>query len=174
MSSPGDHFEFPGGFAVLKNPGAESDYAPNLAGTRIQEEESRASTFSTATACALHSPQGRGSRSYGVPSRSRKKGSPFEEEKDYLITSVTFSATEVGYTDDKAGEIVAKLISDAAIAGALRGLDRFDDAQKNNMPDFNKVFNSLPGDAERDGGVRRGLHWPVAVAPARLGIAGPG
>ena len=73
---------------------------------------------------------------------------------------MTFSATEVGYTDDKAGEIVAKLISDAAIAGALRGLDRFDDAQKNNMPDFNKVFNSLPA-------------MPNVMAAFGVGFLGP-
>ena len=95
-----------------------------------------------------------------VPEQKQEDRITFEEERDYLITSVTFSATEVGYTDDKAGEIVAKLISDAAIAGTLRGVDRFDDAQKNNMPDFNKVFNSLPA-------------MPNVMAAFGVGFLGP-
>ena len=171
-STQGDHFEFPGGFAVLTSPGDESDYAHNLARTRVQEEETRFDVFSGNSVRATFA-AGTRIKIIGVAEQKQEERITVEEEKDYLITSVTFSATEVGYTDDKAGEIVAKLISDAAIAGALRGLDRFDDAQKNNMPDVNKVINSLPGDAERDGGIRRRFHWPVAGAPARLGIAGP-
>ena len=81
VSSPGDHFEFPGGFAVLKNPGAESDYALNLAATRIQEEEARFDVFNGNSVRASVSPQARGSRSSVFRSRSRKNGSPFEEEK---------------------------------------------------------------------------------------------
>ena len=142
-STQGDHFEFPGGFAVLTSPGDESDYAHNLARIRVQEEETRFDVFSGNSVRATFA-AGTRIKVIGVAEQKQEERITVEEEKDYLITSVTFSATEVGYTDDKAGEIVAKLISDAAIAGALRGLDRFDDAQKNNMPDVNKVINSLP------------------------------
>ena len=159
VSSPGDHFEFPGGFAVLKNPGAESDYALTLAGTRIQEEEARFDVFNGNSVRASFA-AGTRIKIIGVPEQKQEERITFEEGRDYLITSVTFSATEVGYTDDKAGEIVAKLISDAAIAGALRGIDRFDDAQKNNMPDFNKVFNSLPA-------------MPNVMAAFGVGFLGP-
>jgi type VI secretion system VgrG family protein len=142
-STQGDHFEFPGGFAVLTSPGDESDYAHNLARIRVQEEETRFDVFSGNSVRATFA-AGTRIKVIGVAEQKQEERITVEEEKDYLITSVTFSATEVGYTDDKAGEIVAKLISDAAIARALRGLDRFDDAQKNNMPDVNKVINSLP------------------------------
>ena len=158
-ATQGDHFEFPGGFAVLTSPGDESDYAHNLARTRVQEEETRFDVFS-GNSVRVTFAAGTRIKIIGVAEQKQEERITVEEEKDYLITSVTFSATEVGYTDDKAGEIVAKLISDAAIAGALRGLDRFDDAQKNNMPDVNKVINSLPA-------------MPNVMAAFGVGFIGP-
>ncbi len=143
VSAQGEHFEFPGGSAVLSSPGSESDYADNLARVRIQEEETRFDVFSGNSVRATFA-AGTRIKIIAVSEQKQEERITVEEEKEYLISSVTFSATEVGYTDDKAGEVVAKLISDAAIAGAVRGLDRFDDAQKNNMPDVNKVINSLP------------------------------
>jgi type VI secretion system VgrG family protein len=143
VSTQCEHFEFPGGFAVLAKPGAESDYADNLALIRIQEEETRFDVFS-GNSIRVSFSAGTRIRIIRAPEQAEEERISVEEEKDYLITSVTFSATEVGYTDDKSGEIVAKLISDVAIAGALRGLDRFDDAQKNNTPGAGNVLNSLP------------------------------
>jgi type VI secretion system VgrG family protein len=159
LSTGGDHFEFPGGFATLKDSGAESDYASSLALNRIQEQETRLDVFNGNSVRASFA-AGTRIRIIKVPEQKQEERITFEEEKDYLITSVTFSATELGYTDDKAGDIVAKLISDATIAGALRGLDRFDDAQKNNMPDINKVFNSLPA-------------MPNVMAAFGVGFMGP-
>ena len=94
----------------------------------MQEQESRFEVFNGNSVRASFA-AGTRIRIIGVPEQKQEERITFEEGKDYLITSVTFSATELGYTDDKAGDVVAKLISDAAIAGALRGLDRFDDAQ---------------------------------------------
>jgi Rhs element Vgr protein len=159
VSSGGDHLEFPSGFAVLKDPGAESDYASTLATNRMQEQESRFEVFNGNSVRASFA-AGTRIKIIGAPEQKQGERITFEEGKDYLITSVTFSATELGYTDDKAGDVVAKLISDAAIAGALRGLDRFDDAQKNNMPDVNKVFNSLPA-------------MPNVMAAFGVGFLGP-
>jgi type VI secretion system VgrG family protein len=158
-STPGDHFEFPGGFAVLKNPGEECDYALKLATARIEEEEAHFDVFNGNSIRATFA-AGTRVKIITVPEQKDEERITFEEERNYLITSVTFSATELGYTDDRAGEIVARLISDAAIAGALRGLDRFDDAQKNNVPDFNKVYNSLPA-------------MPNVMAAFGVGFLGP-
>ncbi len=155
---------------MLKDPGAESNYASSLALNRIQEQETRLDVFNGNSVRASFA-AGTRIRIIKVPEQKQEERITFEEERDYLITSVTFSATELGYTDDKAGDIVAKLLSDAAIAGALRGLDRFDDAQKNNMPDINKVFNSLPAMPNVMAAFGVGFMGPWLWTAARLGVA---
>lgn len=143
-ATQGDHYEFAGGFAVLTMPGQESQYASMLARTRVEEEEARFDVFSGNTVRVTFSP-GLMIRLIGVNEQPQAERIPSEEEKRYLITSVSFSATEGAITDDRPGEIINKLIHDAVLGGVSRGADRLDDAQKNNLPEVNKVIANLPG-----------------------------
>ena len=115
-ATQGDHFEFPGGFAILTSAGDESDYADNLARIRVQEEESRFDVFS-GNSLRVTFAAGNRIKIIGVAEQQEDERIHVEEEKEYLLTSVSFSATETGYTGDKPAEVIMKLLTDAATAG---------------------------------------------------------
>ncbi|WP_458094506.1 type VI secretion system Vgr family protein [Roseomonas sp. WA12] len=143
-STQGDHFEHPGAFAVLSDPSNASAYGASLVRIRMQEEETRFEAFSgNSVRVALAA--GTRLKIIGVDEQSSDERITTEEEREYLITSVTFSVTEESYTGDKAGEIVLRILKETLLAGAESGAGALSEPAKAHLPDVNKTINSLPG-----------------------------
>ncbi|MBU6498466.1 MAG: type VI secretion system tip protein VgrG [Rhodospirillales bacterium] len=139
----GDQFAYPGGFAVLSGPGGTASYADMLAQTRIEEEETRYEVFSgnsvrVAFAAGTHI------RIIKVAEQKEEERIPDEEEREYLLTSVSFTATEESYTADTTGEIVLKVLKETVLGGGQGDLGALGSTAKSNLPDVNKTINSLP------------------------------
>ena len=143
LSVNGEHYEYPGGFATLSTPGQTRTYAKTLVRTRIEEDETRYETFSGSS---FNVPFAAGTRVriIGVDEQDDKARIRQEEEKEYLLTSVSFTATETKYTAEKTGEILLRVLKDAAKAGGEAGLGPITDVAKANLPDVNKTINELP------------------------------
>lgn len=139
----GEHYEYPGGFATLTVPGQTTGYAKGLVRNRIEEDETRYESFSGAS---FNVPFAAGTRIRIIKVAEQKDEMriPVEEEKEYLLTSVSFTATEGAYTQEKALEILLRILKDAAKDGGLAGLGPLTDAAKANLPDVNKTINELP------------------------------
>jgi Rhs element Vgr protein len=142
-ATQGDHFEYPGAFAVLSDPAQTSAYATSLVRTRMQEEETRYDVFSGNTVRVAFA-AGTRVRIIGVDEQHSDERITSEEEREYLITSVTFSATEESYTGERPGEIVLRILKESALGGAQGDAAALGETAKANLPDVNKTINSLP------------------------------
>ncbi len=168
-STEGDHVQYPGGTAVLVTPGEESAYAQILLLTRLQEDEARFEVFhGNTTRVTLAA--GRRMRVVHVKEEEAAHRLPTEEDRDYLITTVNFSATETAFTGDKTLEVLSRLLHDALIAGVSGGQDSFKDA-KGNLPDVNKAVESLPKIASVAAAFGAGFAAPLV--PFLLELANP-
>lgn len=139
----GEHYEYPGGFATLSAPEDTLDYAKGLVRSRIEEDETRYETFSGASSNVPFA-AGTRIRIIKVAEQKDEVRIPVEEEKEYLLTSVSFTATESAYTQEKALEILLRILKDSAKDGGLGSLGPLTDAAKANLPDVNKTINELP------------------------------
>lgn len=144
ISTQGDHFQYPGDFAVLSDPGGTSDYAKRLVRIRVQEEETRFDIF-TGNSVRVPFRPGTRIKIIKVDEQAADERIPVEEEKEYLLTSVSFSATEEGFAEEKAGDIVLRMLKEAVTGGAQSDLGALGDAAKSNLPDVNKTVGALPG-----------------------------
>lgn len=139
----GEHYEYPGGFATLSTPGQTTGYAKGLVRNRIEEDETRYETFSGGSSNVPFA-AGTRVRIIKVAEQKDEVRIAVEEEKEYLLTSVSFTATESAYTQEKAVEIILRILKDAAKDGGLASLGPLTDAAKAHLPDVNKTINELP------------------------------
>jgi len=162
-SLQGEHYEYPGGFATLTTPGQTTSYAKGLVRNRIEEDETRYETFS-GSSFAVPFAAGTRIKIIKVAEQHDEARIPIEEEKEYLLTSVSFTATENSHTRETAGQILLRVLKDAAKAGGEAGLGPLTDAAKANLPDVNKTINALP----RLGGLVGAFFGGFAGAAASL------
>ncbi|MFO1158070.1 MAG: type VI secretion system tip protein TssI/VgrG [Reyranellaceae bacterium] len=141
----GEHYEYPGDYATLSTPGQTQSYAKGLVRTRIEEEETRYETFS---GTSINVRFAAGTRIKIIRPRPDeqldKERIPNELEKEYLLTTVSFSATEGAFTKETTGEILLRTLKSAAEAGGEAGVGLLTQAAKSNLPDVNKTINELP------------------------------
>lgn len=139
----GEHYEYPGGYATLTTQGQTANYVKGLVRTRMEEEETRYDTFSGSS---FNVPFAAGTRFkiIQVEEQPAKERIPNELEKEYLLTSVSFSATESSFTKETTAEILLRVLKSAAEAGGEAGLGSLTQTAKANLPDVNKTINELP------------------------------
>lgn len=139
----GEHYEYPGDYATLTTQGQTANYAKGLVRTRIEEEETRYETFS-GTSINVRFAAGTRIKIIKADEQPDKERIPNELEKEYLLTTVSFSATEGGFTKESTGEILLRTLKNAAEAGGEAGVGLLTQAAKSNLPDVNKTINELP------------------------------
>ena len=139
----GEHYEYPGGFATLTSHEQTTSYAKGLVRTRIEEEETRYETFS-GTSSIVSFAAGMRTKIIKADEQPDAERIPIEEEKEYLLTTVSFTATEAAHTREKTGEILLRALKDAVTSGAEAVPGPLTDAAKANLPDVNKTINALP------------------------------
>jgi Rhs element Vgr protein len=139
----GRNLEYPGGAATLTNPGEESEYLGRLTRYRMQEEETRYEVF-TGTSEAVTYEAGRQLRVIGDPKHDKDIRVQAEEEKEYLLTQVSFTCTEPHYTDDSAFETIINILRTGILGGATAAGDMLTKDQTKNLPNVNKVIDNLP------------------------------
>lgn len=139
----GEQFVYPGGYATLTTQGQTANYVKGLVRTRMEEEETRYDTFNGSS---INVPFAAGTRIkiITVAEQPAKERIPNELEKEYLLTSVSFSATESSFTQETTGEILLRVLKAAAEAGGEAGLGALTQSAKANLPDVNKTINELP------------------------------
>jgi uncharacterized protein involved in type VI secretion and phage assembly len=135
----GEQFTYPGGFATLSTPGQTTDYAKRLVRNRIEEEETRYETFSGSSFHVAFTP-GTRIKVIKVAEQPDAERIPVEEEKEYLLTSVSFTATEASFTEEPIGEIFLRALGDAA----KHALGAPTESAKDHLPDVNKTINDIP------------------------------
>ena len=139
----GEQFVYPGGYATLSTQGQTANYVKGLVRTRMEEEETRYDTFSGSS---FNVPFAAGTRIkiIEVKEQPAEERIPNELEKEYLLTSVSFSATEATFTKETTAEILLRVLKAAAEAGGEAGLGALTQSAKANLPDVNKTINELP------------------------------
>ncbi|WP_395707904.1 type VI secretion system tip protein TssI/VgrG [Reyranella sp.] len=139
----GEQFVYPGGYATLTTQGQTANYVKGLVRTRMEEEETRYDTF---TGSSFNVPFAAGTRIkiITVAEQPAKERIPNELEKEYLLTSVSFTATEASFTQETTAEILLRVLKSAAEAGGEAGLGALTQSAKANLPDVNKTINELP------------------------------
>lgn len=139
----GEHYEYPGGFATLSTPEQTTGYAKELVRNRIEEDETRYETFS-GTSFNVPFTAGTRVKIIRVAEQPEAERIPVEEEKEYLLTSVSHTATEESFTREKTAEVLLRVLKEAAKAGGEAGLGALTQPAKANLPDVNKTINELP------------------------------